>query len=160
VNDLIIREMRAEDLDATSRLAAMLVRQHHAFDAKRFMLIEPVEHGYRWFLGTQLGEPDVLLLVAEVDGAIAGYLYGAVEERDWAMLLDAHGAIHDLFVDEAFRGLGVGHGLLTEGLRRLDERAPRVVLYSASANVAAQRLFARVGFRNTMVEMTRDAAKP
>ena len=34
--------------------------------------------------------------------------------------------------------------------------APRVVLHSATQNVAAQRLFARLGFRPTMVEMTRE----
>jgi RimJ/RimL family protein N-acetyltransferase len=33
---------------------------------------------------------------------------------------------------------------------------PRVVLGTASANVAAQRLFAQLGFRPTMIEMTRE----
>lgn len=152
----IIREMRSEDLEPTARLAAMLVRQHHAFDPRRFMVIEPVEQGYRWFLGTQLEEKDALLLVAEVEGAVVGYLYGAIEPRDWAMLLDAHGAIHDVYVDEAWRGRGIARQLLKEALRRLDERAPRVVLYSATHNTSAQRLFASLGFRPTMVEMTRE----
>ena len=147
--------MGEPDLPAVSRLAAMLVRQHHRFDADRFMLIEPVEQGYRWFLGTQLGNPDVVLLVAELEGAIVGYLYGAVEERDWNMLLDQHGAIHDVFVDEAARRRGVGRALLTEAFRRLEPRVPRIVLSSATANHEAQRLFASVGFRPTMVEMTR-----
>ena len=35
--------------------------------------------------------------------------------------------------------------------------APRVVLSTAEGNKAAQRLFARAGFRRTMIEMTRDA---
>jgi len=35
--------------------------------------------------------------------------------------------------------------------------APRVVLMSASRNEGAQRLFERLGFRRTMVEMTREA---
>lgn len=34
--------------------------------------------------------------------------------------------------------------------------APRVVLWSVERNEAAQRLFARLGFRRTMVEMTRE----
>ena len=133
----------------------MLVRQHHAFDPDRFMLVEPIEEGYRWFLGTQLGRPEGLLLVAELDGAIAGYLYGAVEERDWERLLDRHGAIHDIYVAESFRGRGLGKALLEEAFRRLAPLVPRIVLSSATANVGAQRLFASVGFRATMVEMTR-----
>jgi ribosomal protein S18 acetylase RimI-like enzyme len=155
VNDPFIRDLAEADLDAVARLGALLVRQHHAFDPDRFMLVEPVEEGYRWFLGSQLGQADVLLLVAEVDGAIAGYLYGAVEARDWQLLLDRHGAIHDVFVDEAARGRGVGRALLAEAFRRLEPRVPRIVLGSATQNTAAQRLFASLGFRPTMVEMTR-----
>jgi RimJ/RimL family protein N-acetyltransferase len=34
--------------------------------------------------------------------------------------------------------------------------APRVVLATAEQNEGAQRLFARLGFRRTMVEMTRE----
>ena len=34
--------------------------------------------------------------------------------------------------------------------------APRVVLWSAEKNEVAQRLFARLGFRRTMIEMTRE----
>ena len=33
---------------------------------------------------------------------------------------------------------------------------PRVVLLTAERNEAAQRLFARAGFRRTMIEMTRE----
>jgi ribosomal protein S18 acetylase RimI-like enzyme len=160
MNDLTIRPMRTEDLDAASRLAAMLVRQHHAFDADRFMLLEPVEQGYRWFLASQLDQADALLLVAEVDGITAGYLYGAIEARNWALLLDRHGAIHDVWVDPAFRRRGIARALLTEAFARLDPQVPRVVLSSATANHEAQRLFASLGFRSTMVEMTRTPRRP
>jgi ribosomal protein S18 acetylase RimI-like enzyme len=34
--------------------------------------------------------------------------------------------------------------------------APRVVLSTAERNESAQRLFARAGFRRTMIEMTRE----
>jgi RimJ/RimL family protein N-acetyltransferase len=34
--------------------------------------------------------------------------------------------------------------------------APRVVLMTAERNETAQRLFARAGFRRTMIEMTRE----
>jgi hypothetical protein len=35
--------------------------------------------------------------------------------------------------------------------------APRVIRSTAARNAAAQRLFARAGFRPIMIEMTRDA---
>jgi ribosomal protein S18 acetylase RimI-like enzyme len=45
-------------------------------------------------------------------------------------------------------------------VRRLTEKgAPRIVLMTAVQNEPAQRLFTRLGFRTTMLEMTREAPK-
>jgi len=154
----MIRPMGQGDLAAVSKLAGQLVRQHHGFDAKRFFLVDDPEGGYRWWLGQQLEVPDTVLLVAEVDGAVAGYLYGGLEDRDWARLLDAHGAIHDLFVDGRFRRRGVASALMRAGIEALKQKgAKQVVLSSATPNAEAQALFERLGFRRTMVEMTLDS---
>src|SRR5215210_5958079 len=144
----MIRPMGQADLPAVSKLAGQLVRQHHAFDAKRFFVSEDPEGGYRWWLGQQLEDPDTVLLVAEVDGTVAGYLYGSLEDRDWARLLDAHGAIHDIFVDDCFRRRGVASALMREGIEALKGKgAKQVVLSSATPNAEAQALFERLGFR-------------
>jgi ribosomal protein S18 acetylase RimI-like enzyme len=153
----MIRPMGQADLPAVSKLAGQLVRQHHGFDAKRFFMVDDPEGGYRWWLGQQLEEPDTVLLVAEVDGTVAGYLYGSLEDRDWARLLDAHGAIHDIFVDGQFRRRGVASELMRAGIAALKAKgAKQVVLSSATPNAEAQALFERLGFRRTMVEMTLD----
>jgi ribosomal protein S18 acetylase RimI-like enzyme len=155
MSPVTIRDARESDLEAVSVLAARLVRLHHAWDPPRYLLEEPVEAGYRWWLGSQLQVAGVLLLVAELEGRVVGYLYGAVEARDWAMLLEAHGAIHDVFVEEAARGRGVAGALLDAALARLEPQVENVVLHSAVQNEAAQRLFRTRGFRATMVELTR-----
>lgn len=147
------------DLPAMGRLGALLLREHHAFDPRRFMAPGPdPEGGYAWFLGTQLAEPDVLLLVAEADGgAIAGYLYAAVEPRSWKELRDESGLVHDVAVDEPFRGRGIATALMNEAASWFTARGlPRVVLWTAEHNAAGQRLFAGLGFRRTMIEMTRE----
>jgi ribosomal protein S18 acetylase RimI-like enzyme len=42
--------------------------------------------------------------------------------------------------------------------RRLERLgAPRVLLHTASQNREGQALFAKLGFRSTMIEMTREA---
>ena len=154
---LAIRPMVAGDLPAVARLAAELVRLHHRWDSKRFMLVDKIEEGYRWFLGTQLEEPSALLLVAVRDEEILGYLYGSLEERDWNLLLEPHGAVNDVFVEPKARHQGVATALMTEAFARFKARgAPRVVLMSAQPNVEGQRLFESLGFRRTMVEMTRE----
>jgi ribosomal protein S18 acetylase RimI-like enzyme len=141
-----------------ARLAAALVLQHRAFDPKRFFLPDDIEAGYaRWF-EEELAAPGVVLAVA-VDEAtpttVRGYAYGRIEARDWNMLLDTHGALHDLYVEEGARGTGMARALVRHVVEALAARgAPRVVLHSAVQNAAAQRLFDQLGFRPTMVEMT------
>ena len=152
-----IRAAQPDDLTEVSRLAAELVRLHHRWDSKRFMLIEPLEQGYHRFFSGQLGDGDVLLLVAVNAGKIVGYLYGGLEARNWNALLDRCGAVHDIHVDESARKQGVASKLMEAACVKLKAMgAPRVVLMSAQANAEGQKLFEKLGFRRTMVEMTRE----
>jgi ribosomal protein S18 acetylase RimI-like enzyme len=143
-------------------MGAALVRLHHAYDAKRFMTPEEdLESGYRWWLTRELKRQGAVVLVAEREGTVVGYVYATVEGRDWNALRDEHAELHDLWVDELVRGMGVGALLAEELLRRLRARGvPRVMLMTASRNEAAQRLFARLGWRASMVEMTRELEDP
>lgn len=156
--DLSVRPATRADLPSVARLAARLVRLHHGFDARRFLCLEPLEPGYERFLGRELEDGDAVILVAVARGErVVGYAYGRLEPRDWNELLDACGKLHDLYVDEDARGHGAASALVEAMVARLEARgAPRVVLLSATPNVAAQKLFARLGFRPTMVEMTRE----
>ncbi|MFL5354145.1 N-acetyltransferase family protein [Archangium sp.] len=153
-----LRPARLEDAPALGRMGAALVRLHHAYDSRRFMTPEEdLESGYRWWLSRELKRQGAVVLVAERDGAVVGYVYATVEGKDWNALLDAHGQLHDIWVDEPARGAGVGALLAEELLRRMRARGvPRVLLMTATRNEAAQRLFTRLGWRNTMVEMTRE----
>jgi ribosomal protein S18 acetylase RimI-like enzyme len=158
VNDVIIRPAVPADLAAVGRLGALLVRLHHDFDPQRFIAATPrTEHGYGSYLGTQLREPDVVVLVAERDGEVLGYTYAGVEGYDYMSLRGPAGVLYDIVVDPAHRGQGVGRMLLDATLAALGARgAPRVVLSTAERNEVAQRLFAHAGFRRTMIEMTRE----
>jgi ribosomal protein S18 acetylase RimI-like enzyme len=146
------------DLPAIGRLGALLVRMHHDLDPERFIAATPqTEQAYASFLGTQLAEPNVVVLVAEGDGDVLGYAYAGVEGRDYMALRGPAGVLYDIVVEPIRRGRGVGRMLLAATLAALEARgAPRVVLSTAERNEAAQRLFARAGFRRTMIEMTRE----
>jgi ribosomal protein S18 acetylase RimI-like enzyme len=153
-----IRPATPADLPSIGRLGALLVRTHHDFDPQRFLEATPrTENAYASFLGSQLEEPSVLVLVAERDGEVLGYSYSGVEGHDYMSLRGPAGVLHDIVVDPAHRGHGVGRTLLDATLAALAARgAPRVVLSTAEQNEPAQRLFARAGFRRTMIEMTRE----
>jgi ribosomal protein S18 acetylase RimI-like enzyme len=156
--DATIRPATSADLPALGRLGAALVRTHYEFDTLRFIAPTPeTEHGYAWFLGTQLEKPNVVILVAERGGEVLGYTFAGIEGHDYMALRGPAGVLYDIVVDPAERGRGVGRMLLDATLAALRARgAPRVVLSTAEKNEPAQRLFARAGFRRTMIEMTRE----
>jgi ribosomal protein S18 acetylase RimI-like enzyme len=141
------------------RLGALLVRIHHDFDPDRFIAATPrTEHGYGSFLKTQLDSPNIVILVAEQGGEVVGYTYAGIEGTDYMSLRGPAGVVYDIVVDPAHRGQGVGRELLDATLQALQAKgAPRVVLSTAERNESAQRLFARAGFRRTMIEMTRES---
>lgn len=155
-SELVVRRATAADLPRLGELAGELVRLHHRTDPRRFFLVDGVEQGYaRWF-ASELEREAAVILVAERDGAILGYGYGSLEGRDWNALLDEHGAIHDVMVDEAARRSGAGRALVEAMCEALEAMgAPRIVLSTMVQNTAAQALFAACGFRGTMLEMTR-----
>src|SRR5687768_9951778 len=103
-----IRHAAPAALEAVGRMGAELLRAHYAFDRERFMRAgADAEEGYASFLGSRLGERDDLVLVAERDGAVIGYLYAGIEPRSWKELRERAGFVHDLFVDAAYRSQGV-----------------------------------------------------
>jgi ribosomal protein S18 acetylase RimI-like enzyme len=154
----IIRKAEPRDLDDLGRLGAMLIRTHYAFDKQRFLApIAGAEAGYAQFLGSRLKSKDDCVFVAERDGAVAGYLWAALEPMSWKELRGPAGFIHDIAVEESARCQGIGTQLLSAAFEWLRERGvPRVLLSTAAPNQAARSLFRKLGFRETMIEMTRE----
>lgn len=154
----VVRRATDADAPALGRLGAMLLRAHYAFDPQRF--IAPgsnPESGYEWFLRGQLEEDDAAVFVAEQDRQVIGYVFAALEPISWKELREACGFIHDIVVDDPQRRGGVATALLEAAIEWLRGRgAPRVILGTAERNAAAQRLFEKLGFRRTMIEMTRE----
>ena len=158
MDEITIRSATRTDERALGRYGGALMRQHHAFDAPRFILSENPEAGYGRFLVSQLEEPDTVVLVAERAGEVVGYAFASLEPMSWKDLRAACGFLHDVYVDAPSRRAGAGMRLVSSAIEWLESRgAPRVVLTSAARNEEAQRFFERLGFRHTMVEMTREA---
>ncbi len=153
-----IRPASPRDADQLGRLGGELVRLHHAFDERRFIAPRPgVEAGYGRFLVSMIDAEDQVILVAESDGGVIGYVYAAIEPHSWKDLRDEVGWIHDVVVGERGRRRGVGRLLVDAATAWLRERGmPRVMLSTAARNEAGQAAFAAMGFRPTMIEMARE----
>lgn len=152
-----IRHAAPADMPTLGRLGVLLVRTHHDLDPQRFIpATTGTEKGYGSFLGGQLDEPNIVILVAERDVMVIGYTYAGLEGTDYMSLRGPAGAVYDIVVDPAYRGQGVGRMLLDATVEALRARgAKQIVLSTAERNPAAQRFFTRAGFKPTMIEMTR-----
>jgi len=158
MDGIVIRPANDADIPALGRLGALLLQIQYAFDQKRFMAPHPNSaDGYAWFLRSQLKERDAVVFVAERAGAVIGYVYAGLEPTSWKELRDMAGFIHDVVVEESSRRLGVARLLVEAAIEWLREHgAPRVMLWTAERNPGAQNLFSALGFRRTMIEMTRE----
>src|SRR5687768_5507299 len=115
-----VRRAVRSDIEQAAALAARLVHQHHEVDPSRFFLPANVERGYRSWFGRELERSEAVVLVAAAGDEVVGYCYGAIEERDWNLLLDRHGAVHDIFVADAGRRRGAGAALLAAMVAELE----------------------------------------
>jgi len=156
--EVVVRRAVESDLPALGRMGAELMRLHFTFDPLRFMNpgADP-ESGYSSFLGTQIHDDDVAIFVAEQAGAAVGYVYAGLEPQSWKELREASGFVHDVVVLDHARRADVGTRLMEAAMAWLRGRGvPRVILWTAEPNHGAQELFARLGFRRTMLEMTKE----
>jgi ribosomal protein S18 acetylase RimI-like enzyme len=151
-----IRPATPADVQIVGQWGTELVSLHHQFDAQRFIEVGPgTPAKYATYIESQLGRPEVIVLVAEDAMSLLGYVYAAHEGNDYMTLRGPAGVIHDIFVDPARRGQGIGRALLEGAIDLLRIRgAGLFVLSTAYRNQAAQKLFAAGGFRPTMIEMT------
>ena len=110
---ILVRPATRRDLPVLGRLGALLVRLHHEFDPKRFVAPrEHIEAGYAHFLGSQFGADDAVVLVAERDGAVVGYVYAGIEPFSWKELRDTAGFVHDVVVIPEARHAGAASALM------------------------------------------------
>jgi ribosomal protein S18 acetylase RimI-like enzyme len=155
---MTIRRALPADREALGRLGSMLMHVHYGFDRLRFL--HPgadAAEGYAEFLSSQLDDDESVVFVAEDEGVVQGYVYAAIEPLSWKELRDRAGFIHDVAVDASDRRHGVASALLNAALGWFRERKlPRAMLWTSPANAPARAAFARFGFRETMIEMTRE----
>jgi ribosomal protein S18 acetylase RimI-like enzyme len=159
---MIIRPAAAKDWPRIGELSELLVRTHYAFDPSRFIPPDALPgHVYTSRVRIEMEGGHVTVRVAETDGRIVGYVFAGIEPGSWKELRPDAGYVHDLVVDEAHRRSGIGRALVASAIEWFDARdVARIILWTARQNVDAQRLFNRLGFRQTMIEMTLDRRQP
>lgn len=148
-----VRRARPEDAERIAEFALSLFAQHRGYDPGRFADLGDIE-GAKWFYGGCIGAADAAILIVENDVRPVGYAYLQYEEQNYADLLESVAWLHDIYLDEAARGIGAGGALMEAAVQAArDLGADKVVLHVAAQNAVGQEFFELAGFRTTMFEM-------
>jgi GNAT superfamily N-acetyltransferase len=103
------------------------------------------------------------ILVADIDGEIAGYvtMLNRVQSDDLDDGNLEFGLIADLLVRKAYRGTGLGRDLIAAAESFATEHDVRWLRISVMAqNAAARKLYASTGFSEIYVELEKDLERP
>jgi GNAT superfamily N-acetyltransferase len=151
------RPVAATDWPTIGELSELLVRTHHAFNPSRFIHPDRLPGElYTSRVQAEIARGHAMVHVAEMDGRIVGYVFAGLEPESWKELRYEAGYIHDIVVDQDYRKQKIGDALLGAAFEWFEARGVvRIMLWTAQENIDAQRLFHRLGFTPTMIEMTR-----
>ena len=121
-----VREAADRDIDRVVDLWAEQVDFHGDLDP-RFKRSEGSKDGFRDHLHRNLGRTDFLLLVAESEDEIVGFLHGELLQYPPCFATRTHGFISDLAVSSAWQRAGFGTALLEEGMAWFSEKGVSTV---------------------------------
>lgn len=132
---LLVRSARPEDFDAVAALLAELGRPAPAPETREDARQVYLRH---------LASADTDSLVAEVEGAVVGFL--SLEYRERLNRTRPQAWIPDLIVTEARRGTGAGRALLLRAFERAREfGCYEVTLESGFQRTVAHQLYESAG---------------
>ena len=171
-----IRHASPADVPAVLPMVAQICALHEAWDADKYgFLPNPAERYRRWLEQQATSDRSIFLLVEQAvtgqdiseDNAsendavehqqankFVAFLVATIETEIPLYRLKEFGFIHDLWVEPAYRQLGLGKQLVEQTLQAFQHKGiSQVRLDTAIANEAARRLFQSCGFRLSTIEL-------
>ncbi|MBI1189149.1 MAG: GNAT family N-acetyltransferase [Tepidisphaera sp.] len=132
-------------------------RLHESWDPAKFSYLPDVVDRYARWLPQRAADPRSVLAIAREGDAIVGFLVASTEREIPVYRLSEFLFVHDMFVEPACRGRGLGRLLMQHALERAREiGVTQLRLDVARANEPARRLFESCGFRVSVSEMLRE----
>jgi ribosomal protein S18 acetylase RimI-like enzyme len=138
-----------------------MLRQHLAlherWDPRRYALRPDADARFQRWLSTASEDPRALILVAEEDGQILGFLAALVETDVPIYACDEYAVIFALWVEPAHRRRGAATALLDLAAREYAAMGIRQLrIRTATANAAGRAMLERAGFAPATVDLLRE----
>ncbi len=150
--EVLIREASEEDHHAITDLYVQL-KEHHTLLAPRNPRYHVERDGWDQAVTKALEDEATDILVAEVQGAVAGFVKVTLVDKPWGVA----GEIDTLVVDESLRRRGIGTLLLDAGERSaLTRGAVGLRLDVLAVNEPARRFYERASYKPFAVRFGKD----
>lgn len=92
--------------------------------------------------------------LAEENGKIVGFIGGNIEKKNKFYKTRRIGAIYDLFVEEKYRGKGIGTKLIKKFILWLKANKIKLIELDVSPkNKTAIKLYERLGFKESSIQL-------
>lgn len=151
--DIKVRRARPADREAVIPLWAGMMRLHHELDS-RFRPAANAESLFREGFARLVNDRHTCVLVAEQDGALAGYIVGTIRVTHELLEPRFVGYVTDISVRPDARRAGIGRALVLELKAWYRERRIDVVLLrAASRNPTSLGFWEAMGWSEHMREM-------
>ena len=149
-----IRTAKPEDVPAILPMVAAIAALHESWDPAKFGYRPNPEEMYRRWLASRATDPQSVLLVAQRENRLVGFLVGTVEAEIPIYRLKEFGFIHDIWVEKEYRHEGIARRMVMLAIDRFREMGMKQVRCdTAAANDAARGLMRSCGMRPSTTEM-------
>ena len=155
--DIRIRNAKPKDIDPIFKLWVESMKFHEGLDPVFFGFDIEKADGGKKFIIEQSKKDSTIMLVAEKDDKILGYLLGEVRNRLPFQKLQMIGYIFDIVVQEKERNKGIGGLLLDNALDFFRGRAVDTIMLSVSEkNTSAISFYKKHKFTTYLHSMVRE----
>jgi ribosomal protein S18 acetylase RimI-like enzyme len=148
---MLIRKARSSDLRSLERMARDLDR-YQASIAPELKIRVPTSRQKTLALAGPLKKRNVQVVVAEVDGALVGYVLGTVD-KPIHFKLRRLGNIHACYVEAGHRRGGVGKALVDAVVEWFRSEGVQAVDLGVLHSNEAFRFWRKLGFREYYLKM-------
>ncbi|MFC1697152.1 GNAT family N-acetyltransferase [Nanoarchaeota archaeon] len=156
---MIIRKAKIKDLNQICILAKDFDVTVNSYAPKEFKFMRqknrPVNKNLKEILLKDMRKRNSLLLVAEEDNILKGYIYGSVNKKQKLLLFKfiKIGLIEDLAVKKEFRNKGIASILYKELIKWFKNQKCKVIELQVLKQNPALNIYHHWGFHESLIKM-------
>jgi ribosomal protein S18 acetylase RimI-like enzyme len=145
-----IRKARVTDIEAIHSLDRESIKYHEQFDKDFYTVSESCFKLKKESQVKAMKSQSDLILVAEMNGKVVGYIWGRVEK----VMKEKSGKVQEIIVTSQQRGKGIGKALMKQMLNFFKEKGCIISETEVFVeNVAAIKAYESAGFKKREYKM-------